>query len=118
MSTTNKYASSDPSSHYTSMEYEQEDGAIDKNGYPLKYHNYDPKSKDGVAGDEEEEEEEIYIVRQNWGYCSIFFSIIQTIILALMMWQCGVAPMNINPMVGPYPDALRYVSLSSVFAAC
>jgi membrane associated rhomboid family serine protease len=108
MSTLNKYESSDPSSRYTSMEYEQKESVFDKNGYPLKYHYYDPKSKDGAGGEdeEEEEEEEIYIVRQNWGYCSIFFSIIQTIILALMMWQCGVAPMSINPMIGPYPDGL------------
>jgi len=25
-----------------------------------------------------------------------------------MMWQCGIAPFNINPMIGPYPDALNY----------
>jgi len=46
-----------------------------------------------------QEEEEIYIVKQRWGYCSIIFSIAQTIILAIMMIQCGVAPLNINPMV-------------------
>ena len=55
---------------------------------------------------QEEEEEEVYIVRQEYGYLSIFFSTVQGIILALMMWQCGIAPMEINPMVGPYPDAL------------
>ena len=55
----------------------------------------------------EEEEEEVYIVKQKWGYLSIGFSVAQTVILAIMMWQCGVAPMNINPMIGPYPDALR-----------
>jgi membrane associated rhomboid family serine protease len=89
------------------MEYEQEESDVGKNGHPLKYHNYNPNSKGEAGGtSDDEEEEEIYIVRQNWGYCSIFFSIVQTIILAIMMWQCGVAPMNINPMVGPYPDAL------------
>jgi membrane associated rhomboid family serine protease len=55
---------------------------------------------------QEEEEEEIYIVRQRWGYCSILFSVVQTIILAIMMIKCGVAPLNVNPMVGPYPDVL------------
>lgn len=54
----------------------------------------------------EEEEEEVYFVRQEYGYMSILFSVVQCIILALMMWQCGIAPMNINPMIGPYPDAL------------
>lgn len=55
---------------------------------------------------EDDDDEEVYIVRQQYGYFSILFSIAQTIILGLMMWQCGVAPMNLNPMVGPYPDAL------------
>jgi membrane associated rhomboid family serine protease len=55
---------------------------------------------------EDEEEDEIYIVRQQYGYCSIFFSAVQTVVLALMMWRCGVAPLALNPMVGPYPDAL------------
>ena len=54
----------------------------------------------------QEEDEEVYIVRQRWGYCSILFSVIQTIILAIMMIKCGVAPLNINPMIGPFPDVL------------
>lgn len=61
---------------------------------------------DEVNGKDGDEEEEVYIVRQNYGYLSILFSTLQTIILGLMMWQCGIAPLNINPMVGPYPDAL------------
>jgi membrane associated rhomboid family serine protease len=51
-------------------------------------------------------EEEVYVVRQNYGYFSTLFSLAQTIILGVMMWQCGIAPLNINPMIGPYPDAL------------
>ena len=51
-------------------------------------------------------ETEVYIVQQRFGYLSILFSIAQSVILAVMMTKCGVAPMNINPMVGPYPDAL------------
>eukprot|EP00533_Pseudo-nitzschia_delicatissima_P008511 CAMPEP_0116102140 /NCGR_PEP_ID=MMETSP0327-20121206/13187_1 /TAXON_ID=44447 /ORGANISM="Pseudo-nitzschia delicatissima, Strain B596" /LENGTH=353 /DNA_ID=CAMNT_0003594153 /DNA_START=131 /DNA_END=1192 /DNA_ORIENTATION=+ len=54
----------------------------------------------------ETEKTEIYIVYQRYGYFSILFSVIQTIVLAAMMLQCGIAPLNINPMVGPYPDAL------------
>ena len=56
--------------------------------------------------DDNEEEEEVYIVRQEYGYLSILFSLVQIIILVLMCWQCGIAPLNINPMIGPYPDAL------------
>ena len=52
--------------------------------------------------------DDIYIVRQRRGYCSIFFSVVQTVILGCMLWQCGLAPMDINPMVGPFPDALSY----------
>jgi hypothetical protein len=59
-----------------------------------------------TASKEDAEQQEVYIVKQRYGYCSILFSIVQCGILAIMMWQCGVAPLNINPMVGPYPDAL------------
>ena len=52
------------------------------------------------------EKTEIYIVYQRYGYFSILFSVVQTAILAAMMFQCGVAPLTINPMIGPYPDAL------------
>mmetsp|Transcript_515 Transcript_515/g.1045 ORF Transcript_515/g.1045 Transcript_515/m.1045 type:complete len:429 (-) Transcript_515:100-1386(-) len=46
--------------------------------------------------------------RQNYAPCSTAFCFVQCLILPLMMWQCGIAPMNINPMIGPYPDALNY----------
>lgn len=55
---------------------------------------------------DETEKTEIYIVYQKYGYLSILFSVVQTLILIAMMLQCGIAPLNINPMVGPYPDAL------------
>ena len=51
-------------------------------------------------------DEEVYIVKQRYGYFSMLFSLAQTTILAIMMTKCGVAPLNINPMIGPYPDAL------------
>ena len=53
-------------------------------------------------------DENVYVVQQNRGYCSIFFSAVQTFYLIAMLGQCGLAPMNINPMIGPYPDALSY----------
>jgi membrane associated rhomboid family serine protease len=49
---------------------------------------------------------DVYEYRQKYGYLSIAFSIVQTIILIVMMAECGVAPIRINPMIGPYPDAL------------
>jgi membrane associated rhomboid family serine protease len=58
------------------------------------------------TGEDESEGGETYIVQQRCGYCSILFSVAQTIILGLMMWQCGIAPLSLNPMIGPYPDAL------------
>jgi membrane associated rhomboid family serine protease len=51
---------------------------------------------------------DVYEFRQKYGYFSIVFSVVQTLILIAMMLQCGVAPLQINPMVGPYPDALSY----------
>jgi membrane associated rhomboid family serine protease len=55
-----------------------------------------------------EESEEIYLVKQKYGYCAIGFSVGQLLVLIAMMVGCGIAPMNINPMIGPYPDALSY----------
>jgi len=46
--------------------------------------------------------------KQNYAPLSTTFVILQIIILPLMMWQCGIAPLEINPMIGPYPDALNY----------
>ncbi len=64
------------------------------------------KPEEPLILDKKSSEEEIYIVAQKYGYFSILFSVAQSLILGVMMIQCGVAPMQINPMVGPYPDAL------------
>jgi hypothetical protein len=53
-----------------------------------------------------DEEEEVYIVKQSHGYLAILFSLAQTLVLIIMMIQCGMAPLNINPMIGPYPGRL------------
>ena len=55
-----------------------------------------------------QEAEEIYIVKQKYGYFSILFSIGQILVLICMIAGCGLAPLKINPMIGPYPDALSY----------
>lgn len=64
------------------------------------------ENKSKFEDEQEQQKEEIYIVKQRYGYLSIIFSVGQTIVLIIMMCSCGVAPLNINPMVGPYPDAL------------
>ena len=46
--------------------------------------------------------------KQRYAPFSSAFILVQCIILPVMMWQCGVAPLDINPMIGPYPDALNY----------
>mmetsp|Transcript_49168 Transcript_49168/g.73314 ORF Transcript_49168/g.73314 Transcript_49168/m.73314 type:complete len:364 (-) Transcript_49168:213-1304(-) len=81
-----------PTSHYLEMETANK-----------KYNSRNTQEEDPQ---QVEDEEEVYIVSQRLGYCSILFSLVQTVILIIMMWQCGVAPLSINPMVGPYPDAL------------
>lgn len=73
------------------------------------------KQNDGEGFEEEydlhesaSDETDVYYVKQRRGYFSIGFSMIQTLVLGVMMWQCGVAPLDVNPMIGPYPDALSY----------
>jgi len=64
--------------------------------------------RDEFDDNDSNESEEIYIVRQKYGYISIFLSLIQVAVLILMIWQCKLAPFTMNPMIGPYPDALSY----------
>ena len=56
--------------------------------------------------------------KQRYAPLSSMFCLVQTIILGVMMVQCGVAPMNINPMIGPYPDALNYWYVKSNCLLC
>lgn len=63
---------------------------------------------DGTVPTQKSDETEVYVVKQKWGYCSYAFSVGQVLVLIIMMTGCGVAPMKINPMIGPYPDALSY----------
>ena len=46
--------------------------------------------------------------RQRHAPFSTMFCVVQCVILPVMMRQCGVAPLSVNPMVGPYPDTLNY----------
>ena len=74
-----------------------------------------PTSLAGEYTLEEAMELEIYYVKQRRGYFSLAFSAVQGAVLLIMMLQCGVAPLTVNPMVGPYPDALN-VSFCFMFS--
>lgn len=92
----------EPNSDYQALELEPGENNDSK---PLKYSEYNKELQEGEDGDDDIENE-VYIVRQKYGVCSIVFSLVQTAILIAMMVQCGVAPLQVNPMFGPYPDVL------------
>ena len=102
-STTSRHSSNNFGTNHDSEVIVPDDGA-----YKL-----DDDGERGTSSDDGEMD--VYYVKQRRGYCSIAFSLVQTIVLAIMMWQCGVAPLNINPMVGPYPDALNVSTVFKVF---
>lgn len=76
--------------------------------------NHQPQRRDNDVdefeefNDEELDRLETAHYKQRCAPLSTSFVIVQLIVLPLMMWQCGVAPLEINPMIGPYPDALNY----------
>jgi membrane associated rhomboid family serine protease len=42
---------------------------------------------------------------QDTAYLSIMVTTFQLLILVIQIAMCGLAPLDINPMIGPYPDA-------------
>jgi len=72
-------SSSNPTSNYVAHHDQREQ----HHSLP-DYHHFD---------DPADEEHEVYLVKQKHGYLSIMFSATQTIILGVMMMQCGIAPM-------------------------
>jgi membrane associated rhomboid family serine protease len=46
-----------------------------------------------------------YGTKQNTAYACLVLSAVQLGILVIQMVLCGVATVDINPMIGPYPDA-------------
>eukprot|EP00587_Corethron_hystrix_P009807 CAMPEP_0113297542 /NCGR_PEP_ID=MMETSP0010_2-20120614/358_1 /TAXON_ID=216773 ORGANISM="Corethron hystrix, Strain 308" /NCGR_SAMPLE_ID=MMETSP0010_2 /ASSEMBLY_ACC=CAM_ASM_000155 /LENGTH=225 /DNA_ID=CAMNT_0000150443 /DNA_START=64 /DNA_END=738 /DNA_ORIENTATION=- /assembly_acc=CAM_ASM_000155 len=60
--------------------------------------------------------EEVYFVKQSYGYFAILFSIIQVFVLAGMTAMCGIAPIDVNPMIGPYPDSLSLWGAKNAYA--
>mmetsp|Transcript_16587 Transcript_16587/g.38096 ORF Transcript_16587/g.38096 Transcript_16587/m.38096 type:complete len:396 (+) Transcript_16587:164-1351(+) len=49
-------------------------------------------------------EDDYYPVKQKFAYLSILITSIQILVLMLQLSLCGVAPLDVNPFVGPYPD--------------
>lgn len=61
-------------------------------------------------------EEDIYIARQRYGYCSVGISLFQIIYLVFVICLCGgLAPLKINPNIGPYPDGLNHSGAKNAF---
>ncbi|KAI2502746.1 Rhomboid-like protein [Fragilaria crotonensis] len=52
------------------------------------------------------EEGDYHRTKQSFAYLSIVLSALQLLILALQLSLCGVAPLDVNPFVGSYPDTL------------
>ena len=50
--------------------------------------------------------ETIHRTKQKLAYLSILLAAVQLLILALQLSLCGVAPLDVNPFVGSYPDTL------------
>jgi membrane associated rhomboid family serine protease len=43
--------------------------------------------------------------KQDHGYCTIALTSVQLLVIMMQLSLCGVAPLDINPMIGPFPDA-------------
>lgn len=49
--------------------------------------------------------EEDYVTKQQVAWCTITLTAAQLLILMLQIAMCGFASFDINPMIGPFPDA-------------
>jgi membrane associated rhomboid family serine protease len=59
--------------------------------------------------------DDLNYVKQKYGNMSIVISVIQLFALTMLIALCGVAPLNINPSIGPYPDALSLIGGTNSF---
>lgn len=53
--------------------------------------------------------DDLNYVKQKYGNFSIVVSALQLFVLTMLLALCGFAPLNINPSIGPYPDALSLI---------
>lgn len=60
--------------------------------------------------------DDLNYVKQKYGNMSIVMSILQLFTLVMILALCGVAPITINPAIGPYPDALSYIGGTNSYA--
>ncbi|CAJ1958368.1 unnamed protein product [Cylindrotheca closterium] len=51
------------------------------------------------------QESEVVVVKQRIAYLCIAISALQLTLLLSQLILCGVAPVDVNPMIGPFPDA-------------
>ena len=59
--------------------------------------------------------DDVNYVRQKYGFCSIIYSITLVLYLTTTMSMCGVAPIAVNPAIGPYPDSLSGSGAKNAF---
>ena len=52
------------------------------------------------------DEGDLHMTKQKFAYLSIVLAAVQLLVLALQLSLCGVAPLDVNPFVGSYPDTL------------
>lgn len=52
------------------------------------------------------EDQDYYKTKQQFAYVSITISAIQLAMVMMQLALCGVAPLDVNPFVGPYPDSI------------
>jgi membrane associated rhomboid family serine protease len=53
----------------------------------------------------DDDETDYWKTKQKVPYCTLILTALQVLVLMLQLTLCGVAPLSINPMVGPFPDA-------------
>ena len=58
-----------------------------------------------VSSTEDEGDDDYFKTRQDAAYCTIVLTVVQLLILMLQLAMCGIAPFDVNPMIGPFPDA-------------
>uniref|UniRef100_A0A7S2N158 rhomboid protease n=1 Tax=Helicotheca tamesis TaxID=374047 RepID=A0A7S2N158_9STRA len=73
---------------------------------PTSATSFDYADDDSYGGGLAAVDSDYYYVKQKFGYLSIGLSTTQLFVLAVQMLLCGVAPFDVNPMIGPYPDVL------------
>jgi Rhomboid family len=67
------------------------------------YTGHGEESREVVFSYTEEGTNDYMKTKQELSYCSMALTAIQLLILMVQLFMCGVAPLDVNPMVGPFP---------------